>query len=157
MAIAAKTRCLNCGKLNRVPVAAEGVPRCAVCKAKLPWIVDADSTDFDAAINATIPAVIDFWAEWCGPCRMVSPLVEKLGRDYAGRLKVVKVDTDGAPDVAARYQVMGIPLLVFVRDGEEVDRFVGAPPEPQLRAWLQPLLDAEDSAGDPVAETRGSR
>jgi len=80
--------------------------------------------------------LVDFWAPWCGPCRMVSPVVEAQGRERAGQFKVVKLNVDEAPDIAARYQAQSIPLLVLVRDGEEVDRQIGAVPPAQLRSWL---------------------
>jgi thioredoxin 2 len=137
--------CPHCGKKNRVPVAASGVPRCGNCHNSLPWIVDADASNFDAAIQATVPVLVDFWAPWCGPCRMVSPVVEAQGRQRAGELKVVKLNTDEAPDIAARYEVQGIPLLVLMRDGQEIDRLVGAVPPQQLGAWLDQHLAATAS------------
>jgi thioredoxin 2 len=130
-------RCEHCGTRNRVAVAAEGIPRCGNCHRPLPWIVDADAETFDAAIRASIPVVVDFWAPWCGPCRMVSPVVERVARSMAGRLKVVKLNTDEAPDVAARYDVQGIPLLVLIEGGNTVDRLVGAIPEAQFRRWVE--------------------
>jgi thioredoxin 2 len=132
--------CTNCGKKNRVPVVAQGIPRCANCHTPLPWIVDADAQDFEAAINADMPVLVDFWADWCGPCRMISPIVERIGVAEAGRLKVVKLDVERAPELAARHGAQSIPLLVLFRNGEEVDRLVGAAPERQLRAWLDPHL-----------------
>src|SRR4051794_41701410 len=130
--------CPHCGKRNRVPVAASGIPRCGNCHNPLPWIVDADAASFDAAIEADMLVLVDFWAPWCGPCRMVSPAVEAQAGERAGRLKVVKLNIDDAPDIAARHGVQGIPLLMLVRDGEEVDRQVGAVPPAQLRQWLPP-------------------
>jgi len=128
--------CPNCGRKNRTPAVAEGAPRCGNCHQPLPWIVDADASEFEGAIHASVPVLVDFWAPWCGPCRMVSPVVEAQGRERAGQFKVVKLNVDEAPDIAARYQAQSIPLLVLVRDGEEVDRQIGAVPPAQLRSWL---------------------
>jgi thioredoxin 2 len=132
--------CVNCGRKNRIRSQREGIPRCSVCHHPLPWIVDATPADFDEEIVAAVPVLVDFWAAWCGPCRMVTPAVEGIARDFAGRIKVVKLDVDGAPEIAGRYQVQGIPLLVLHRDGREVDRKVGALPPAALRQWLEPEL-----------------
>jgi thioredoxin 2 len=146
MADAATIRCPNCGKLNRVAAAAEGIPRCGFCQTALPWIVDADAQTFDAAVNASVPVLVDFWAPWCAPCRMVTPAVEQMAREYAGRLKAVKLDIDTAPAIAGRYRVQGIPLLVLLRDGEEVDRLVGAVPPQRLKQWLESHIAAPTAA-----------
>jgi thioredoxin 2 len=113
-----------------------------VCHTLLPWIVEATQASFDEEIAASIPVLVDFWAPWCGPCKMVSPLVARLGAEDAGRLKVVKLNTDEAPEIALRYGVQGIPLLVLIQNGSEVDRLVGAVPFERLRAWLEPHLEA---------------
>jgi thioredoxin 2 len=146
VAAAAIIACPNCGTRNRLPVVARGVPRCANCSTELPWIVSADAPEFDGAIDADMPVLVDFWAAWCGPCRMIGPIVERVGRELAGRLKVVKLDVDAAPEVAARYDARSIPLLILFRDGEALDRLVGAVPERRLREWLDPhLTPAEPS------------
>jgi thioredoxin 2 len=147
MAEASVVTCPNCGKRNRTPVAAQGIPRCGNCQHALPWIVDADAGDFDAAIDASMPVLVDYWAAWCGPCRMISPIVEKVARDRAGAIKLVKLDVDAAPEVAARYGAQSIPLLVLFRDGREIDRMVGAVPERQLLQWLEPHLSPAESVG----------
>jgi thioredoxin 2 len=134
--------CPNCGTKNRVRPTPSGVPRCSVCHTLLPWIVETTQASFDEEITSSVPVLVDFWAPWCGPCRMVSPLVERIGRDNAGRLKVVKLNTDEAPEISVRYGVQGIPLLVLIKDRAEVDRMVGAVPFERLREWLDPHLEA---------------
>ena len=89
---------------------------------------------------ASVPVLVDFWAAWCAPCRMVTPVVERFARDHPGRIKVVKVDVDAGQPIAARYQALSIPLLVLHRDGKEVDRRVGAQPERAVREWLEATL-----------------
>jgi thioredoxin 2 len=134
-------RCPNCGAKNRLRPSAEGVPRCAKCKTALPWITSATEASFDAEVRATVPVIVDFWAPWCAPCRMVKPVLERLAHDHAGGLKVVEVDVDQQPTLARQWQAMSIPLLVILRDGEEVDRIVGAVPPAELERRVQPLLD----------------
>ena len=128
--------CPECATKNRVRAVARGVPRCSVCHANLPWIVATDAAGFDEELVASVPVLVDLWAPWCGPCRMVSPVVEQMGREFAGRLKVVKLDIDTAPAIAARYAVQGIPLLLVLADGREIDRVVGAVPADRLREVL---------------------
>jgi thioredoxin 2 len=130
-------KCASCGRRNRVRPAAHGIPRCASCHAALPWVVDADGRTFEREVSASVPVIVDFWAPWCAPCRMVSPVLEGLASSQAGKLKLIKVDVDGAPELAARYGAQSIPLLVLFREGKPVDRLVGARPEAQIKAWLQ--------------------
>jgi thioredoxin 2 len=139
--------CPNCGKRNRVAPQADGVPRCANCHNLLPWLADAGADDFDAELAASVPVLIDLWAPWCGPCKMIEPVLHELARTRAGELKVVRVNVDDEPAIAERFQVRGIPLLVLMRDGREVDRLTGAAPKPQLEAWLQERLAAQAGAG----------
>jgi thioredoxin 2 len=133
--------CPNCGKRNRVPATARGVPRCAACHTALPWLTAAGDGDFEeVAGNSTLPVLVDLWAPWCGPCRIVEPGVERAAGSLAGRLKVVKVNVDQAPRTAERLGVQGIPTLLLLRDGREVARQVGAVPPPALLRWAEEAI-----------------
>jgi thioredoxin 2 len=133
--------CPHCGKKNRVPAAANGRPRCGSCHNDLPWVADADDDTFAEVVEqAEIPVVVDLWAPWCGPCRAVSPALENLARDRAGRIKLVKVNVDDSPATAERFDVRGIPTLLLVHKGNVIARQVGAAPEPTLRHWLDNSL-----------------
>jgi thioredoxin 2 len=137
--------CPNCNTKNRVPPAADGVPRCGNCQSPLPWVVDAGESDFaDVADQATIPVLVDIWAPWCGPCRMVSPVLEQLATEYAGRLKLVKVNADEAPSLSSRFDVQAIPTLVLLDRGKVLDRQVGAAPATTLRSWIQNALEKKE-------------
>ena len=125
---------------NRVPVASAGHPRCPKCHTDLPWLVDAGDADFDAAIGTGQLVLVDLWAPWCGPCRMVAPILERLSVDYAGRVKVVKVDVDQAPAVARRYDARSIPMMLFLRDGDVINTVVGAQPEHVMRTLVDSYL-----------------
>lgn len=93
--------CATCGTKNRVPDRASGVPKCGKCGASLPWITESGDDEFDEIVeDAAIPVLVDMWAEWCGPCRMVSPALEQVARDLSGRLKLVKVNVDTSPVLA---------------------------------------------------------
>jgi thioredoxin 2 len=132
--------CPACSTRNRVGAIDRGVPRCAKCKTTLPWVVDADQANFADETAASVPVVVDYWAAWCGPCRMISPVLEQLAEEHAGHLKVVKVDVDANPELAARAGAQSIPLLVVLRDGQERDRIVGALPRAALQQRLAPLF-----------------
>lgn len=132
--------CAACGARNRIRPSARGVPACGTCHATLPWLVSATDDTFDAEAAASVAVVVDLWAPWCGPCRFVAPILEELSREYAGRLKVVKVNVDENPALAQRFQAFSIPTLVVLQDGRVVDRIVGAMPKPQLAVRLTPYL-----------------
>jgi thioredoxin 2 len=143
------TTCPACGARNRVPVARVGqVGRCGGCRAPLPgnafhaeWPVEVTDGKFDAVTRMSPhPVLVDFWAPWCAPCQALTPVLEDLARELAGRLLVVKLNTEEHPATAARFGVRSIPMLVVLRSGLEVDRIIGALPLPALRqrvlAWL---------------------
>lgn len=137
-ATATTVRCEHCGRLNRVAAAAPGVPRCGNCHAALPWIVDTDDRTFaEVAEQATIPVLVDLWAPWCAPCRTVSPALETLARDYADKLKLVKVNIDEAPELARRLAVQAVPTLLLLGDGQIISRKTGAAPIHALREWVE--------------------
>lgn len=131
--------CPSCGAKNRVPTAAGGSPRCAKCQNSLPWLVEAGDDDFGDAVDTKRLVVVDLWAPWCGPCRMVAPVLEKLSNDFAATLKVVKVNVDESPRTARRYEARSIPMLLFMRDSELIDTVVGAQPEHVLRSRIEQL------------------
>lgn len=130
------TVCPNCGTKNRVPVASTGRVQCASCHAPLPWLVDASDADFSAAVDTDQLVLVDLWAPWCGPCRQVSPLLEKLAAERAGKLKLVKVNVDENPATQAKFGVQAIPTLLLFSGGKQVGVQRGAVPLPQLRQWV---------------------
>ncbi len=133
--------CPHCGRKNRVPAAAAGKPRCAQCRQWLPWIVDARDDSFaEVAENSSVPVLVDLWATWCGPCRTVSPALEQLARERAGRLKLVKVDVDAAPALSQRFAVRAVPTLLLLHQGQVLARQSGAAPLATLRAWVDDAL-----------------
>jgi len=103
-------------------------------------VVVSDATFADEVLASDLPVLVDLWAPWCAPCRMIAPVVEKLAGDYAGRLKVAKLNVDDNPHTAGAYQVQGIPTLLIFRGGQVIDRIVGAAPEPMLRSRVEAAL-----------------
>ena len=103
----------------------------------------AQTTDIDfvpKVLESNIPVLVDFWAEWCAPCHMVTPVVEEIAREYQGKLKVCKVNVDEAPDAASKYGIMSIPTLAIFKNGNIVDKVIGVVPKAQLEAAIKPHI-----------------
>ncbi|MCX5447905.1 thioredoxin [Streptomyces nigrescens] len=133
--------CESCGRKNRVPAAGDGRPKCGNCGTPLPWIVDAGDDDFAEIADKAAPIVlVDLWATWCGPCRMVSPALEQVARELAGKIKLVKVDVDQAPRLSQRFQVQAVPTLLLLDQGEAIARQAGAAPANVLRQWVEETI-----------------
>ena len=133
-------RCTACGAANRIAPSPRGAPHCGTCGKALPWLVNATDATFAVEVRAAPTVVVDLWAPWCGPCRFVGPILEELSREWAGRLKVVKVNVDDNQRLAVQYDARSIPTMLVIRDGQVVDRIVGALPKPDLVARLAPQL-----------------
>ena len=99
-----------------------------------------DDSFSNEVLNSELPVLVDFWAEWCGPCKMVSPIVEELSNDYDGKIKVTKLDVDSNPQTAANYGIRGIPTLLMFKDGSAVDQIVGAVPKKHIAERLDKII-----------------
>jgi len=103
------------------------------------------SADFDEVVGGSkLPVVVDFWAEWCPPCRFLGPIFEKVSERFAGKVEFVKVDVDAAPDIAARFGIHAIPTLILLKDGKEIARQEGALPEEVLVEWIKRSTGVEE-------------
>jgi thioredoxin 2 len=132
--------CPHCGVKNSIRPHPRGSPHCGTCGKPLPWVVDATDATFELEARTTATVLVDLWAPWCGPCRLVSPILEELAREYPGRLKVIKVNVDDNRALSQRFGAMSIPTMVVMKDGREIDRIVGAMPKPPLAARVTPHI-----------------
>lgn len=139
-------RCTHCGQLNRID--ADKVdrgfqPKCGTCKEPIEYqqpVIVTDST-FSRVVEASdVPVLVDFWAHWCGPCHMLAPVIEQLAKEFAGKIKVAKLNTDENPHVSSRFQIRSIPALIVFENGREVDRIIGVQPKQQIAARIQRVL-----------------
>ena len=136
----ATVACAHCGRLNRVDLSrlADG-PKCGACGQAISVDRPMRLTDgsFDRVVaDSPVPVLVDFYADWCGPCKMMAPVLEQAAREHAGRVLVAKVDTDANPAVSQRFGIRSIPTLIAFRGGAEVARELGAIPGPRLRALI---------------------
>ena len=126
-------RCTFCGTMNKVDLRrAADRPKCGECTK--PMLLDrpvkVNQEDFDRTVlGSAAPVLVDFYADWCAPCKMVAPLMDEIAHQQIGKMLVVKVDTDRAPDVAMKYEIRSIPTLIAFRDGAEIERSIGFEPE----------------------------
>ena len=139
-------RCSKCGANNRVSLdsLSVGQPVCGRCKTPLAF-ADSPLTITDANFGSEVeksplPVLLDFWAAWCGPCRMVAPVVEQLAKELSGKVRVGKIDVDANQRTAGRFRVQSIPTLLILKDGMEIDRIVGAASKEAIVRRLQPFI-----------------
>lgn len=140
-------RCPSCMTKNRIPVSRiDDAPNCGKCGIKLPGIElgkvisITDRTFEEEVFSSSLPVLVDCWAPWCGPCRMVGPILDELARKYRTRLKIVKINMDENPQTSSRFNIMSIPTLMLVKNKKVVDTIVGAHPKEELERQIARII-----------------
>lgn len=147
MADIEQIRCESCGAVNRVPrhKIDQGLrPVCGRCKTRLGGrtgtVTVTDATFAEAVERSPLPVLVDAWAPWCAPCRMIAPAIDELAAELAGRVRVAKLNVDDNPQTAARFNLRSIPTLLVMQGGREVDRIVGVQPKAEIARRLQRVI-----------------
>lgn len=136
--------CQNCGAKNRVSLESDKQAICGKCKNPLAFISSpvtiTDSNFPNEVVNSKMPVLVDFWATWCPPCKMIAPIIDALAKELAGKVKIGKVDVDQNPMLSSQFRVQSIPTLIIFKDGKEADRIVGAATKEAMLKRLQAFL-----------------
>lgn len=138
--------CASCGAVNRVPldkIRQRLEPVCGKCKTPLPVdkpVIVTDASFASDVGQSSLPVLLDMWADWCGPCRYIAPVVNELAREMIGRVRIAKLDIEENPVTPARYNVQSIPTLLILKDGEEIDRIIGVQPKAEIVRRLEQAI-----------------
>lgn len=138
--------CPNCGTKNKIPNdKIHSEPKCGKCKCLLPSITDrpvdiSDATFEKEVLQSSLPVFLDCWAGWCEPCKMMAPILDELAKEYAGRIKFAKLDTEEYREIPSQFNINSIPTMLLFRDGKHVDTIFGAFPKKEIESRIQQLL-----------------